>query len=71
MDSVRVDGTNGADKLAVTAGGPYIRTAGLAAITTVGYGEQTLDHLHVDTKLGNDLLSLDPRVHEQLLFTSS
>ena len=70
-DSVRVDGTNGTDKISVTSGGPYVRTAGLAAITTVGFGEKTLDHLHVDTKLGDDLLSVEPLVHQQLLFTSS
>ena len=70
-DSVRVDGTNGNDSVSVTSGGPYIRTAGLAAITTVGFGEKTLDHLHVDTKLGNDLVSVEPLVHKQLLFTSS
>jgi Ca2+-binding RTX toxin-like protein len=70
-DSVRVDGTNGIDKVSVTSGGPFVRAAGLAAVTTVGFGEPALDHLHVDTKLGNDLLSVEPLVHQQLLFTSS
>ena len=70
-DSVRVDGTNGNDALSVTSGGAYIRTSGLAAITTVGFGEKTQDRLHIDTKLGNDLVSVDPLVHQQLLFTSN
>jgi len=70
-DSVRIDGTNGSDALSVTAAGPFVRTSGLAAITTVGFGDKTQDRLHVDTKLGNDVISVDPLVHQQLLFTSS
>ena len=54
----------------MTSGGPYVRTSGLAAVTTVGFGEKTQDRLHIDTKLGNDLVSVDPLVHQQLLFTS-
>ena len=70
-DSVRVDGTNGSDALSVTAAGPFVRTSGLAAITTVGFGDKTQDRLHLDTKLGNDVISVDPLVHQQLLFTSN
>ena len=70
-DSVRVDGTNGSDAISVTAAGPFVRSSGLAAITTVGFAENTQDRLHIDTKLGNDLISVDPLVHQQLLFTSS
>ena len=66
-DSVRVDGTNGNDALSVTSGGAYVRTSGLAAVTTVGFGEKTQDRLHIDTKLGNDLISVDPLVHQQVL----
>ena len=70
-DFVAVDGTNGNDALTVTSGGPTIRTDGLAAITNVSFGEKTQDHLHIDTKLGNDLTSVGALVHEQLLFTSN
>jgi Ca2+-binding RTX toxin-like protein len=70
-DSVRIDGTNGNDAISVAAGGPEVRTTGLAATTTVRFAEKTQDRLHVDTKLGNDLISVAPAVHELLLFTSS
>jgi hypothetical protein len=70
-DSVFVDGTNGNDAISVTAGGAFVRTDGLAAVTTVGFGDKTQDSLHIDTKLGNDLVSVDPLVHQQLLFTSN
>lgn len=69
-DSVFVDGTNGNDAISVTAGGPTVRTAGLAAATTVWYSEKTQDSLHLDTRLGNDLVSVDPLIHQLLLFTS-
>lgn len=70
-DNVRIDGTNGADKIAVTAGGPTIRTAGLAAITTLHFADKVQDRLHVDTRLGNDLLTVDPLIHQQVLFSSN
>jgi hypothetical protein len=70
-DSVRVDGTNGNDAISVISGGPTVRTTGLAATTTVSFGDKTQDRLHVDTKLGNDLVSVDSLVNQQLLFTSS
>ena len=63
-----VDGTNGTDALSVTSGGASVRTTGLAAVTTVGFGEKTQDRLNIDTKLGNDLISVDPLVHEQVLY---
>jgi hypothetical protein len=69
-DGVRIDGTNGSDAISVTAAGAFVSTSGLAAVTTVGFGENTQDRLHIDTKLGNDLVSVDPQVHQQLLFTS-
>jgi hypothetical protein len=70
-DSVRIDGTNGSDALSVTAAGPFVRTSGLAAIMTVGFGDKTQDRLHLDTKLGNDVISVDPLVHQPMVFTSS
>jgi hypothetical protein len=69
-DSVFIDGTNGTDALSVTAGGPTVRTEGLPAITTVLFAQKAQDRLTIDTKLGNDLISVDPHVHQQLLFTS-
>lgn len=69
-DSVFVDGTNGNDAIAVTSAGATVRTAGLAATTTVLFAEESQDALHIDTKLGNDLLSVDPLVHQRLLFSS-
>ena len=55
----------------MTSGGASVRTTGLAAITTVSFGEKTQDRLHIDTQLGNDLVSVDPLVHQQLVFTSN
>jgi Ca2+-binding RTX toxin-like protein len=70
-DSVFIDGTNGNDAISVTAGGPTVRTEGLAAITTVLFGEQGQDRLHIESRLGNDLIGVAPAVHQQLLFTSN
>ena len=56
--------TNGNDAISVSAAGPSVRTSGLAAITTASFGEKTQDRLYIDTKLGNDLISVDPLVHE-------
>jgi hypothetical protein len=55
----------------VTAAGPFVRTSGLAAIMTVGFGDKTQDRLHLDTKLGNDVISVDPLVHQPMVSTSS
>lgn len=69
-DSVFLDGSNGADSISVTAAGPTVRTEGLAAITTVHFGDKTQDSLLIDTKLGNDLVSVAPTVFNQLQFSS-
>jgi hemolysin type calcium-binding protein len=60
-DVVTVNGTNQADRVAVTAQGGLIDVAGLQADTQIT-GEETLDHLQVNTLDGNDRVNVDPNV---------
>jgi hypothetical protein len=69
-DSILLNGSNGADAISVTTGGPFVRTTGLAAEVSMGYGESTLDRLHIDTRLGNDFVTVSPSVFGQLQFSS-
>lgn len=70
-DRVVVDGTFGNDAIDVSAGGPQVRVTGVSAAVEVTRSDPTLDSLHIDTKPGNDLLSVEPQVHNLIRFTSS
>ena len=70
-DFVAVDGSNGNDAITVTAGGPEVRTTGLAATTVVRFAEKAQDRFHIGTRLGNDSIFIDPLIHQQLVFTSN
>jgi Ca2+-binding RTX toxin-like protein len=70
-DSVLVNGTNGADAVDVAAGGQQVRVTGLAATVEVTRADKPLDTLHVDTRLGADLVSVHPQVHNLIGFTSN
>ena len=70
VDSLIVDGTFGNDSINVTASGPSTRVTGLAAGVRTLRSDQT-DRLHVDTKPGPDLVSVEPAVHNLLTFSSS
>jgi hypothetical protein len=70
-DSVVVGGSNGNDAIGVTAAGHPLRVAGLATTTVVNRSDRTLDTLHVDTRLGNDLVSVEPAVHALFGFSTS
>jgi hypothetical protein len=69
-DRVQINGTNGADHIDVATGGPTVRTTGLAAITTISFGAASSDQLFIDTKLGDDLISVSPNIGQQLVFSS-
>ena len=69
LDSLTVDGTFGNDSINVTASGPSTRVTGLAAAVRAIRPDQ-FDRLHVDTKPGPDVVSVDPAVHNLLTFTS-
>jgi Ca2+-binding RTX toxin-like protein len=70
QDFVAIDGSNGNDAITVTAGGPEVRATGLAATTVTRFADKSLDRFHIDTRLGNDSVFVDPLVHQLLLFTS-
>jgi hypothetical protein len=70
-DFVFVDGTFGDDTINVNGAGPDVRVSGLAAITTTRGTDPTLDKLHVDTKPGNDSLTVTGTTHQLIGFASS
>jgi hypothetical protein len=45
--------------------------SGIPAAVEINRSDTTLDTLHVDTKLGNDLVSVAPGVHNLIKFSSS
>ena len=55
----------------MTAAGPEVRLTGLAATTVINRSDPALDRLHLDTRPGADLVSVDPAVHQRLTFTMS
>ncbi len=61
-DVVTVNGTNQADRVAVTARDGQIDVAGLQADTQITGSETTLDHLQVNALDGNDTVTVDPNV---------
>ena len=69
-DSVPVDGSNGNDNITVTAGGQQVRATGLATVVELDARRQVAGPLHVDTRLGNDLVSVQPQVHNLIGFSS-
>ena len=71
IDRVFVDGSNGVDTINVNGAGPDVRVSGLANITTVRGTDPELDRLHVDTKLGADLLSVTGTTNNLIGFTHS
>jgi Ca2+-binding RTX toxin-like protein len=71
LDKVLVDGTNGTDAISVGSGGQQVRVTGLATVVEINRADATLDTLHVDTKLGNDLVSVSPTVHQRIKFSHS
>jgi Ca2+-binding RTX toxin-like protein len=70
-DSVLVQGTNGTDAISVNAGGQQVRTTGTPAAVEVTRADPAVDTLHIDTRLGNDLVSVMPQVHNLIKFSSS
>ena len=46
-----------------------MRETGLAAIVTTRFSDPTLDSLLIDTKAGNDLVSVGATVHQLLQFS--
>jgi Ca2+-binding RTX toxin-like protein len=71
LDQVLVKGTNGPDAISVGAGGHQVRVSGIPAAVEINRSDTTFDTLHVDTKLGNDLVSVAPGVHNLIKFSSS
>ena len=70
-DSVLVDGTNGVDAVNANGAGPDVRVTGLPTIVTTRGSDPALDNLHVDTKLGNDLVTVTGTTHQLIGFTFS
>jgi hypothetical protein len=60
-DAVTVNGTNAADRVAITAHDDQIAVDGFAADATI-VGSEPLDHLQVNTLDGNDRVDVDPAV---------
>jgi Ca2+-binding RTX toxin-like protein len=71
IDRVFVDGTNGIDAIGATAAGPQVRVEGAPAVVTTAFSDPTLDRLHVDTRLGNDTITVAPNVFQLIGFTWS
>jgi Ca2+-binding RTX toxin-like protein len=70
-DRVVVDGTFGNDAIGVTAAATQVHVDGLAADVLTTRSDPTLDSLHIDTKLGADLVSVEPAVRNLLTFSTS
>ena len=70
-DSVLVHGTNAPDAINVTAGGQQVRVSGIPAAVEVTRADAALDTLHVDTRLGADLVGVQPQVHNLIRFSSN
>ena len=47
------------------------RVSGIPAAVEINRSDPALDSLHVDTKAGNDLVSVEPGVHKRLKFSHS
>jgi hypothetical protein len=69
-DTVLMDGTFGNDAISVTSGGQQVRTTGLGAVVEINRSDPALDSLHIDTKPGNDLVSILPRARELITITT-
>jgi hypothetical protein len=70
-DALLVKATNGNDAISVSAAGPEVRETGLAAIVTTRFSDPALDSFHIDTALGNDLVSVGTTVNQLINFSSS
>ncbi len=70
-DSVVVAGTFGDDVITAAGAGPQVRVTGLAAIVTTRGSDPALDNLQVDTKAGNDSVSVTGSTNELIGFTFS
>ena len=69
-DTVLMDGTFGDDSISVTAAGHQVRATGLAAVVEINRSDPGLDLLHIDTKLGNDVVGVLPRARELMTITT-
>jgi hypothetical protein len=70
-DSVVVHGTNGQDNISVGAGGQQVRVTGLQAAVEITRADKSLDTLHIDTRLGNDLVGILPQAFNLMGITTS
>jgi hypothetical protein len=59
-DTVTVTGTDGTDAIAVTDNGGAVDVDGLAANVRVAHTDPAKDSLTVDTRAGDDQVSIDP-----------
>jgi len=48
-----------------------VRETGLAATVVTRFNDAGLDRMHIDTRLGSDLVSVGALVGQQLIFTSN
>ena len=64
-----VDGTNGNDAIDVSAAGQQVRMTGLPATVAINRSD-AFDTLTIDSKLGNDLFSILPRVRELITLST-
>jgi len=64
-DVVTIEGTDGADRVHVSAAAGQVDVTGLAAETRIT-GSETSDQLQVKTGAGNDRVSVDPDVTAQI-----
>jgi hypothetical protein len=70
-DSVLVEGTAGDDAVTANGAGPQVRVSGLPTIVTTRGSDPALDKLHVDTRSGNDSVTVTGSTHQLIGFTSS
>ena len=59
-DTVTVGGTGGDDSIAATANGAAIDVCGLSAFVEISHADVRPDTLVIDSKGGNDNVSVDP-----------
>ena len=68
-DAVTVTGTDGTDAIAVNDDGGAVDVDGLAANVRVAHTDPTLDTLTVDTRAGNDAVTVDPAANQLIPVT--